>query len=155
MTTTMQTLPDTPILREKLAAIIARTSRCEPEPLLEDQEFASVIAQFDSLAILEILLEIETEYGLTTDEMLPTHHDVGAQEFTSVFPKNISALIIYMHEVMNRRVVEPQTTESADAARKEAAPETAAPPAGQGGAEISGNAAQQDARSGKDAEFLQ
>lgn len=104
----MQTLPDTPILREKLAAIISQTCRCEPEPLLEDQEFASVITQFDSLAILEILLEIETEFGLTTDEMLPTNHAVGAQEFTSVFPKNLSGLIVYMHAVMQRRSEAPE-----------------------------------------------
>jgi len=107
----MQTLPDTPKLREKLATIIATTCRCEREPLLEDQEFSAVITQFDSLAILEILLEIETEFGLTTDEMLPTHHDLGAQEFTSVFPKNLSALIVYMHEVVERRSAGPKTGE--------------------------------------------
>ncbi|MBV7483491.1 acyl carrier protein [Bordetella sp. BOR01] len=101
----MQTLPDTPILREQLATIIARTCRCESASLLQDQEFAEVITQFDSLAILEILLEIETEFGLTTDEMLPTNHEMGAQEVMSVFPGNLSALIVYMHEVMARRAL--------------------------------------------------
>ena len=99
----MQTLPDAPVLRKQLATIIARTCRCEPQPLLEDQEFGSVITQFDSLAVLEILLEIETEFGLTTDEMLPTNHDVGTQEVMNVFPVNLSALIIYMRDVVARR----------------------------------------------------
>lgn len=103
----MDVLPDTPQLRDALAGIIARTCRCEAEPLLEDQEFATVITQFDSLAILEILLEIETTFGLTTEEMLPTQHDVGAQEFTSVFPADLSALAAYMHQVHARR---PHTT---------------------------------------------
>jgi len=123
-------------LREKLATIIAATCRCEREPLLEDQEFSAVITQFDSLAILEILLEIETEFGLTTDEMLPTHHDVGAQEFTSVFPKNLSALIVYMHEVVERRSASPKTGEP-----------TAAP----GASEVSRGAAQR----GNDAEHAE
>ncbi|WP_407848876.1 acyl carrier protein [Bordetella petrii] len=96
-------LPESGLLREKLAAIIAATCRCEPAPLLEDQEFGAVVAQFDSMAVLEILLEIETEFGLTTDEMLPTDHNLGAQEITSVFPKNLSGLMAYMQEVAARR----------------------------------------------------
>lgn len=99
----MDTLPDTPVLREKLAAIIARTCRCEPAPLLDNHAFASVIEQFDSLAILEILLEIETEFGLSTDEMLPAEHHVGAQEFTSVFPRNLDDLAACMRQVHARR----------------------------------------------------
>jgi len=104
----MKILPDTPLLREKLAHIIAGTCRCEPGPLLEDQPFAAVIEQFDSLAILEILLEIEAEYGLTTDEMLPTDHDVGAQEFTSIFPRDLSGLVAYMHQAVQRRSAAPE-----------------------------------------------
>ncbi|MGE8604382.1 acyl carrier protein [Bordetella trematum] len=96
-------LPDEPELRQKLAEIIARVCRCEPEPLLEDQEFSAVVTQFDSLAVLEILLEVETEYGIQTDEMLPVDQEMGAQEITNIFPKNLSELIVYMHEVVARR----------------------------------------------------
>lgn len=96
-------LPDTPELREKLAEIIARVCKCEPEPLLEDQAFSTVIEQFDSLAVLEILLEIETVYGIETDEMLPVDQETGAQELTSAFPTNLSELIVYMHDVLARR----------------------------------------------------
>lgn len=96
-------LPDTAQLREKLAEIIARVGQCEPEPLLEDQDFSAVVAQFDSLAVLEILLEVETEYGIETDEMLPVDQDKGAEELLSVFPKNLSELVVYMHEVVARR----------------------------------------------------
>ncbi|MCD0502870.1 acyl carrier protein [Bordetella petrii] len=99
----MNTLPEVPQLRDKMAAIIADTCRCEPGPLLADQEFSAVITQFDSLAILEILLEVEAEYGLTTDEMLPTDHNVGAQEITNVFPRNLSGLVAYMYQVAARR----------------------------------------------------
>lgn len=96
-------LPDTPELREKLAEIIARVCRCEPGPLLEDQDFSAVITQFDSLAVLEILLEVETEYGIETDEMLPVDQQTGMQEITNIFPKNLSELIVYIHEVAARR----------------------------------------------------
>jgi len=96
-------LPDTPELREKLAEIIARVCKCEPEPLLEDKPFTTVIEQFDSLAVLEILLEIETVYGIETDEMLPVDQETGAQELTSAFPTNLSELIVYMHDVLARR----------------------------------------------------
>ena len=104
---TTPVLPDPQVLREKLAAIIANVCRCEPEPLLEDQEFSAVITQFDSLAILEILLEIETDFHIQTDDMLPTDHAVGAQEITTVFPNNLSALIVYMHEVVERVAAGP------------------------------------------------
>lgn len=104
---TTPVLPDPQIMREKLAAIIANVCRCEPGPLLEDQEFSAVITQFDSLAILEILLEIETEFHIQTDDMLPTDHAAGGQEIMSVFPSNLSALIAYMHEVVERVAAGP------------------------------------------------
>lgn len=96
-------LPDTPTLRVELAEIIARVCNCEAGPILDDQEFSTVIAQFDSLAVLEILLEIETAYGIETDEMLPVDQETGAQELTSAFPSNLSELITYIHEVAARR----------------------------------------------------
>lgn len=95
-------LPDDAVLREKLAAIIADVCRCEPGPLLADEPFSSVITQFDSLAILEILLEVETQFNIATDDMLPRDHAIGAQEITSVFPADLSALIVYMHKVVER-----------------------------------------------------
>lgn len=96
-------LPDTPVLREKLAEIIARVCNCEQQPLLADKDFSTVIEQFDSLAILEILLEIESTYGIETDEMLPVDQEMGTQEMTNVFPANLSELVVYMHEVLARR----------------------------------------------------
>ncbi|MNT48929.1 hypothetical protein D3C72_1857410 [compost metagenome] len=59
------------------------------------------------MAILEILLEIETEFHIQTDDMLPTDHAVGAQEITSIFPTNLSALIAYMHVVVERVAAGP------------------------------------------------
>ena len=94
--------PNLSVQREKLASIIADVCRCESAPLLEDQDFSAVITQFDSLAILEILLEIETEYHIPTDEMLPVEHATGAQEITNIFPKNLSELIVYMQDVAAR-----------------------------------------------------
>jgi|GEM_PF-5582135 len=96
-------LPEDSALREKLAEIIARVCRCEPGPLLEDKEFSTVIEQFDSLAVLEILLEIETVYGIETDEMLPVDQETGSQELTSAFPTTLTELIAYMHAVIARR----------------------------------------------------
>lgn len=104
---TIPVLPDDSILREKLAAIIADVCRCEPAALLEDRPFASVITQFDSLAILEILLEVETQFDVPTDEMLPADHAAGAQEITSVFPSDLSALVAYMHKVVERMASGP------------------------------------------------
>jgi len=110
---TMQTqaaspvLPDDAILREKLADIISDVCRCDRGPLLNDEPFSAVITQFDSLAILEILLEIETLFSIPTDEMLPADHAVGAQEITSVFPSDLSALIVYMRKVVDRMAAAP------------------------------------------------
>lgn len=101
-------LPDDAVLRARLADIIANVCRCEPAPLLEDQPFSVVITQFDSLAILEILLEIETEFQIPTDEMLPRDHASGAQEITSVFPGNLSELIVYMRMVAARIALGPE-----------------------------------------------
>ena len=95
-------LPGLSVQREKLASIIADVCRCESAPLLADQDFSVVITQFDSLAILEILLEIETEYHIPTDEMLPADHAQGAQEIATIFPKNLSELIVYMQDVAAR-----------------------------------------------------
>ncbi len=123
-------LPDDTELRQKLAEIIARVCRCEPEPLLEDQEFSAVVTQFDSLAVLEILLEVETEYGIETDEMLPVDQEMGAQEITNIFPKNLSELIVYMHEVVERRPqreAELQARLAKAQGRAAAAPDAAQP----------------------------
>ncbi|EHK68224.1 acyl carrier protein [Achromobacter arsenitoxydans] len=101
-------LPDDAVLRARLAAIIANVCRCEPAPLLEDQPFYAVITQFDSLAILEILLEIETEFHIPTDEMLPKDHASGAQEITSAFPGDLSELMAYMRIVAGRLALGPE-----------------------------------------------
>lgn len=124
---TIPALPEDSILRDKLAAIIADVCRCEPAPLLEDQQFSAVITQFDSLAILEILLEIETEFHIQTDDMLPKDHEVGAQEITSIFPSNLSGLIAYMHQVVERLAAGP--AEGSVAARVARAAERRAAPA--------------------------
>lgn len=96
-------LPADSELREKLADIVARVCSCERAPLLEDQPFETIITQFDSLAVLEILLEIEAVYGIETDEMLPVDQDAGSQELLSVFPTNLSELARYMREVVAAR----------------------------------------------------
>lgn len=127
---TTPVLPDDSILREKLAAIIADVCRSEPAPLLEDQSFSAVITQFDSLAILEILLEVETQFNIPTDEMLPADHATGAQEITSVFPSDLSALIVYMHKVVARMAEGP--AEGSVAARVAQAAERRAGSAGNG-----------------------
>lgn len=113
-------LPDDAALREKMASIIAQVCRCEPGPLLEDQEFSAVITQFDSLAVLEILLEVETEFHIQTDDMLPLDHTTGAQEITTVFPKNLSQLIVYMREVAARVTARQEAGEDTLEALKQA-----------------------------------
>ncbi len=95
-------LPDTPELREKMAEIIANVCRCERQPLLDDEPFSAVITQFDSLAILEVMLEVETIYHIQTDDMLPLDPEKGAQDILSTFPENLSALVVYMREVAAR-----------------------------------------------------
>lgn len=122
-------LPDDSVLAENLAVIIADVCRCEAGPLLDDQQFSTVITQFDSLAILEILLEIETQFGIPTDEMLPADHAAGAQEITTVFPSDLSALIVYMRKVAERMAEGPVAGSlAARAARLPAAATPAATP---------------------------
>jgi len=125
-------LPDTPVLRDRMATIIATVCRCEPGPLLDGQAFSAVIMQFDSLAILEILLEVETEFHIQTDDMLPLDHATGAQEITSVFPKDLSELIAYMRVVAARVAARQEagedTLEALRQARRTAASDAAAAP---------------------------
>ncbi|AZY49140.1 hypothetical protein C0J09_08275 [Bordetella avium] len=111
-------LPEDAVLRGKLAKIIAGVCRCEPEPLLDDQPFTTVITQFDSLAILEILLEVETEFHIATDEMLPSDPASNTTEITAVFPANLSALVSYMHEVVARRATGQAATDDHEARRR-------------------------------------
>lgn len=147
---TTPVLPDDAILREKLAAIIADVCRCEPAPLLNDEPFSAAIAQFDSLAILEVLLEVETQFNIPTDEMLPADHAAGAQEITSVFPSDLSALIVYMHKVVERMAAGPAegsvAARVAQAAERRAAASTtpATPPASAASASTSPPAAPTD-----------
>lgn len=101
-TPSLPSLPDTPELREKLAEIIANVCRCDKEPFLRDEPFTSVAIEFDSLAVLEILLEIETLYHIETDDMVPVDPEAGSQEVLGVFPQNLSELVAYTQEVAHR-----------------------------------------------------
>jgi acyl carrier protein len=98
----MPSLPDAPELRVKLAEIIAGVCRCDPDPLLRDEPFTAAAVEFDSLAVLEILLEVETLYHIETDDMVPVDPEAGSQEILGVFPQNLSELVAYVQEVANR-----------------------------------------------------
>ncbi|OZI77304.1 acyl carrier protein [Bordetella genomosp. 12] len=126
-------LPATDELRQKLAEIVARVCNCDPQPLLDDQPFSSAVEQFDSLAVLEILLEIEKTYGIDTDEMLPVDEEAGAQEMTSIFPANLSALIDYMHDVIAQR---PARQAAMQARIRQAQRKAGTPPSDDGHAPI-------------------
>jgi acyl carrier protein len=96
-------LPDTPSLRRELAEMIAKICNCEAAPLLEDQEFSLVIAHFDSLSVLEIMIEIDRLYGIETEEMLPEDQGAGGQEMLSTFPRNLTELTDFLAHVVALR----------------------------------------------------
>lgn len=130
-------LPADPEFREKLATIIATIGRCDRQALLDGQSFATVMSDFDSILVLEILLEIETEFHITTDDMLPTDGAYQPQEITNAFPENLDGLMVYMRAVVLRVAAERAAKEQAKAdakpdAKPEAKPEQkpAAPAAG-------------------------
>lgn len=125
-------LPNDEELRDRLATIIASVGRCEREPLLEGKPFTEVVDQFDSLLVLEILLEIEAQFRVETDEMLGEHAHEPGHEISAVFPKDLDGLVAYIHEVVARRalvaasaLVVPVTPATASA--ESAAPAPAAP----------------------------
>jgi acyl carrier protein len=118
-------LPDDPEFREKLATIISSIGRCDRDALLAGQSFATVMPDFDSIMVLEILLEIETEFHITTDDMLPTDGAYKPQEITNAFPQDLDGLMAYMRAVVVR--LEAKKTAAKEAAL--AAPEAAEPPA--------------------------
>jgi acyl carrier protein len=111
-------LPEDPEFREKLATIISSIGRCDRDALLEGKSFATVMSDFDSIMVLEILLEIETEFHITTDDMLPTDGAYKPQEITNAFPEDLDGLMAYMRTVVVRVAEEK-------AAAKEAAKEAA------------------------------
>ncbi|MCS3509260.1 acyl carrier protein [Achromobacter sp. JUb104] len=104
----MLTLPDIPPLpsdaqlRKKLATIVSSIGRCNRDALIEGKLFSQVISDFDSILVLEILLEIETEFHITTDDMLPTGGAYKPQEITNAFPEDLNGLMAYMHSVIAR-----------------------------------------------------
>ncbi|MGV2864845.1 acyl carrier protein [Achromobacter sp. AGC39] len=112
-------LPEDPQLRETLATIISSIGRCDRDALLEGKPFVQVMSDFDSILILEILLEVETEFQITTDDMLPTDGAYQPQEITNSFPEDLNSLMAYMRAVVAR----------IDAARQEAAAAANAVPA--------------------------
>lgn len=122
-------LPADPEFREKLATIIASIGRCDRDALLEGQSFATVMSDFDSILVLEILLEIETEFHITTDDMLPTDGAYKPQEITNAFPEDLTGLMAYMHTVVARvetaRIAAAQQAAEAAAAALAAAPNVA------------------------------
>ncbi|MFJ3463112.1 acyl carrier protein [Achromobacter spanius] len=95
-------MPDDPEFREKLATIISSVGRCDRDALLEGTSFATVMPDFDSIMVLEILLEIETEFHITTDDMLPTDGAYKPQEITNAFPEDLDGLMAYMRTVVAR-----------------------------------------------------
>src|SRR4051794_38422606 len=97
----MITLPDKSRLREDLAKIIAETCRCEPQALLENKVFTEVIEHFDSLAMLEVLLGIESEYGILTDDLLPNDYRTQ-EEIIEYFPKNLDELVEHLYRVSSQ-----------------------------------------------------
>lgn len=123
-------LPDDPLLREKLATIISSIGRCDRDALLEGKPFAQVMSDFDSILVLEILLEIETEFHITTDDMLPTDGAYQPQEITNAFPEDLNGLMAYMRAVVARIETAKKEAESAPEAMPAEAAELKAPGAG-------------------------
>ena len=95
-------LPDDPEFRDKLATIISSVGRCDRDALVAGMSFATVMPDFDSIMVLEILLEIETEFHITTDDMLPTDGAYKPQEITNAFPEDLDGLMAYMRTVVVR-----------------------------------------------------
>lgn len=119
-------LPADPEFREKLATIIATIGRCDRDALMEGKSFATVMSDFDSIMVLEILLEIETEFHITTDDMLPTDGAYKPQEITNAFPEDLTGLMAYMHTVVARVEAARAAAAEQAAAAKTVAPAAAA-----------------------------
>lgn len=117
-------LPEDAQLREVLATIIASVGRCDRDALIEGKAFEQVMVNFDSILILEILLDIETEFGITIDDMLPTDGVDKPQEITHTFPEDLCSLMAYMRKVAARVAIAKKEADSAAVAL----PATAAPP---------------------------
>lgn len=97
----MIVLPERSEFRTVLADIIVDVCRCDKELLLSDAPFESFIEHFDSLAMLEILLGIETRYDVSTEVLLPA--EVRSQEeMMTVFPKNLSELVEHVYTVVEQ-----------------------------------------------------
>lgn len=114
-------LPDDPEFREKLATIISSIGRCDRDALLAGTSFATVMPDFDSIMVLEILLEIETEFHITTDDMLPTDGAYKPQEITNAFPEDLDGLMAYMRTVAARLKAKKLAAKEAAVAGAEAA----------------------------------
>ncbi|MCO7641101.1 phosphopantetheine-binding protein [Pseudomonas sp. S 311-6] len=104
--TTPIVIENTAPVRDRLARIIAETCRCEAAPLKDDVPFATVIEQFDSLAMLEILLAIEAEFGLDSETMM-RREEMETVNVEELFPENLSGLIHLMQAVAARPREEP------------------------------------------------
>ncbi len=85
-------LPARAELTSAVADIIAEVCHCDRQALLEGRPFAEVIEHYDSLAMLEILLGIETQYDVSTAAMLPADYR-SEEDLAEVFPKNLVELI--------------------------------------------------------------
>lgn len=119
-------LPEDPEFREKLATIISSIGRCDRDALLEGKSFATVMSDFDSILVLEILLEIETEFHIMTDDMLPSDGAYKPQEITNAFPEDLDGLMAYMHTVVARVAAEKIAAKEAARLAAIAAAEAAA-----------------------------
>lgn len=96
----MITLPSKEQIKEPLAKLIAETCHCDFEPILAGKPFADVMEHYDSLAMLEILLSIEAEYEINSDDMLPRDY-MNEHDLVENFPKNLGELIDKMYEVVD------------------------------------------------------
>jgi len=120
-------LPEDPEFREKLATIISSIGRCDRDALLEGKSFATVMSDFDSIMVLEILLEIETEFHITTDDMLPTDGAYKPQEITNAFPQDLDGLMAYMRTVVVRVAEEKAAAKEAARLAASAATDASTP----------------------------
>lgn len=116
----MSGLPDREQLRVTLAKVIAETCRCDAAALLRDDPFTTVIENFDSLYMLEIMLGIEVEYGLSADDLLPRDYTTS-EELAEFFPINLTELAEHIEKVAARKAadeaagIHPPTPESVEA----------------------------------------
>lgn len=101
-------IENTPEVRQRLARIIAETCRCEAGPLLDGKPFAAVIDLFDSLAMLEILLAMETELGIESEAVIRSaqSENVNLEE---VFPVDLDGLIHLLQVVLAQKNESPET----------------------------------------------